>query len=1857
MSESTDDVVEPLRGDEEFVVWRLRRPDGLSAGLLVVPTGERPSFASLGPLEHAYSLRDELDPTWATQPLKLSHHGGKRALLLHDPGGVFLDSLLGRPMGVAVGLRLAVGVAKALGRFHARGFIHRDVKPANLIVESAKGEAWLTGFGLAWRLPRHRASLKPPEVSAGTLAYMAPEGTGRMNRSIDARSDLYSLGVTLYEMFVGALPFSATDPLEWVHCHIAREPIPPHERFQSVPQPVSRVVMKLLAKAPEERYQTAAGLEADLRRCLAEWVAHGEIKPFRLGAHDVSDRLFTPEKLYGREAEIDLLRGAFDRVVNHGQAEIVLVSGYSGVGKSSVVNELRKALISPRGLFASGKFDQYKRNVPYATIAQAFEGLVRTLLTQSDPELAVWRRALGEALGPNGQLIVNLIPEIELITGTFPSVPEFAPQEARIRFQRVFRKFLGVFARPEHPLVLFLDDLQWVDLATLELLKHLVTEPEVRHVLLVGAYRENELTASDAFALTLQEIRRAGAPVRQIVLKPLSSADVECLVLDALHCQTQDYQPLARLIHEKTGGNPFFAIQFLTTLAQEGWLTFDGSAGAWAWDLPRIHAQGFTDNVADLMASKLDRLPEPTQETLRRLACLGNCADPLILNAVLQGSEPTRALLWEAVRTGFIVELNGAYAFAHDRVQEAAYALIPEDLRPRLHLRIGRLLVTELTPKGIDDNIFDVVNQFNLGRELLSDPKEKEVVAELNLRAGKIAKASAAYASASVYLAVGMDLIGSNAWAERYELAFGLWLQRAESEYLTGNFEEAERLIAELLNEARSTVDKMAGYRLRILLHLMRAEYREAVDCGLACLRLVGVEMPVHPTRADVQAECDTIFRKLGDRSIESLLELPPMTDPEMQAAVEVLSTIAAAAFNTDVTLMYLFFCQMVSITLEYGTAGASTHGYAELGTILGPVFHRYADGYRFGKLACGLIEKYGFNTYKTKVYFCVQRSMLWTQPIGSAIDHIRLAIDAGVETHDLVFACFSWHHLITGLLLRGVHLDEVWREAQNGLGFILKAKFRDEDGIPWSQQQFILALRGETAPSADAVQVAYDEETFESQYAARKPFAVFHQWTLRLQRHYLFGEYEAAFRSARKARALLWSADQHIQAVDYRFYRALTAAALHETGETGARPELLADVQESLRAFREWAESCPTTFLDKYTALLAVMAGIEGRETDAMRLHEDAIRAARDQGFLQHEGVANELAAKFYLRHQFETIAAAYLQRARSCFAAWGATAKVRQLDRTYPQLQSESRVLAPSAALGAGNERFDVEAVVKASQALSGEMVLPRLVERLLRIALQHAGADRAVLIGVSGGEPKVEAEAVSRRDGVAVHLHQPAATTADLPETVLRYVARSRESVILDDALVSNRFAEDKYLRRGLSRSVLCLPLVKRAQLTGVLYLENRLTPHVFTPARLTVLRLLASQAAISLENARLYADLQRENLERKHAEAESHRQKTHLDELFELAPEAIVLSDVHARVVRVNREFTKLFGYTPEEAKGEDLAELIVPEEVRDDFEKKQALITVGRGIDAETVRRRKDGEKLIVSVVAAPVSLPGGQTGAYTIYRDITGRKRADEELRRREVDLRKAQAELAHVARVTTMGELAASIAHEVNQPITGVVINANACLRWLAGVKETSPNLREARETIQRILRDGKRAGEIIGRIRALFKKAETTRALLDLNESIQEVVVLARGEMDKRGVALRFELEPNLPAVVGDRVQLQQVMLNLILNAIEAMAGIEGRARELVLGTKQVAAKEAVQVTVRDSGPGIDPASLERVFAAFHTTKPGGLGMGLPISRSIVENHGGRLWAAARGDGPGATFQFTLPAGASADVPATKR
>ncbi|WP_338581786.1 AAA family ATPase [Pseudomonas sp. MAG733B] len=1691
-----------LWDDGERIFCReLRSGTGGDCSVLVArPAAAQPLPACLGRLTHEFALKDELDRSWAVRPLEMVREGGQMQLVLEDPGGEPLVQWLVAPMEISAFLHHAISVAVVLGKLHQRGLVHKDIKPSHILVNCADGQARLTGFGLASRLPRERQA---PETIAGTLAYMAPEQTGRMNRSIDSRSDLYSFGVTLYQMLTGSLPFTATDPIEWVHCHIAKKPQPPNSRVETVPEALSDIVMKLLAKTAEERYQTAAGIEHDLRRCLADWQNLGRINDFTLSEHGTSDRLLVPEKLYGREREVETLVAAFGRIVENGAPELVLVTGYSGIGKSSVVNELHKVLVPPRGIFASGKFDQYRRDIPYSTLVQAFQSLVRTLLGKNDTELAHWRDALQQALDANARLMTDLIPELKLIIGEPPAVPALDPQQAQRRFLLVFRRFIGVFARAEHPLALFLDDLQWLDAATLDLLEDLLTSPDMRHLMLVGAYRSNEVDVTHPLSSKLKAIRAAGGRVDEITLAPLAKAHIEQLIAEALHDEIAHIEPLAQLVLDKTAGNPFFVIQFLHALAEEQLLTFDHDARRWCWDPDRIHAKGYTDNIVDLMVDKLTRLSAETQQALQQLACLGNVATITALSTAMgMPKAQVRTVLWEAIRQELVERLEGAYGFVHDRIHEAAYSLIPRDSRAQAHLRTGRLLAAQTPAADLEAAIFEIVGQLNRGAALLTEQNERVQLAGFNLMAGQRAKASTAYASALNYLSTGAQLLDEDGWTHRHELMFALELNRAECEFLTGQLSVADERLTALSKRAATTIERADVACLQMDVYLLLDRSDGAVAVCLDYLRHVGIEWSAHPNDDEVRREYEQIGSLLGDRAIEDLIDLPLMKDATSLVTVNALGKLFAPALQTDFNLSCLSICKAISLSLEWGNCDASCVLYANLFRVAGRRFGDYQMGFRFGQLGCELIERRGLTRFEASTYLCFSCfAVRWMRPVAECRELLRRSFAAANRIGDLPYGAYAGNNLTADLLFAGEVLPDVQIEAERGLDYAKTVRFGLVVDFINTQLALIRMLRGLTTTFGRLDEGELNEPDTEAHLSSNPDLVLAEclYWVRKLQARYMADDPEAAMAAAAKAQQLLWVCQSFFEEAEFYFYDALARAAWCDSIPADEYGPHLGAMKDSHRQLQTWAQQCPDNFASRAALVGAEIARVEGRVVEAELLYEQAIDMAQNSGFIQIEALANELASRFYAARGLGKIARVYLQDARYGYLRWGADGKVRQLDAKYPSLRTEEHLLGSTTTMATAVEHLDLATVLKVSQALSGEIVLEKLIDTVMFTAIEQAGAERGLLILSTCAEHRIAAQ-VTTGDN-ATQLRDIPVSSQVLPESVLYQVLRTRESVVLDDAVTEAAFSTDPYIRQHRARSILCLPLMNQAKLTGALYLENNLTAGVFSPDRIAVLKLVASQAAISLENTRLYREV-------------------------------------------------------------------------------------------AERERR----------------------------YREV--------------------QTELSHANRVATMGQLVASIAHEVNQPIAAAILNANAAQRWL---NTEPPELDEVRHVLSRLILDANRAADVLGRIRQHIRKAPRQKGPVDINAAIGEMIEFSRSQIMKNGVALQTQLMDGLPLIEGDRVELQQVLLNLIMNALEAMSGTAQGERQLQIS---VAPGEAgyLRVSVSDSGPGFLVENTDQVFTSFYTTKPTGLGLGLSICRSIIEAHGGRLWASAN-QPCGATVQFTLP------------
>lgn len=1229
------------------------------------------------------------------------------------------------------------------------------------------------------------------------------------------------------------------------------------------------------------------------------------------------------------------------------------------------------------------------------------------------------------------------------------------------------------------------------------------------------------------------------------------------------------------------------------------------------------------------MVDKLSRLPGETQLALQQFACLGNLAGITTLSTVLAIAEKQVHMdLCEAVCQGLVERLESAYRFMHDRIQEAAYSMIPKAMRAEVHLRIGHVLVAR-TPAGKrEEAIFEIVNQLNRGAALITQQEERNQLAELNLMAGKRAKASAAYGSALTYLNFGLELLAENPWDRQHLVVFALELNRAECEFLTGQLSVADERLATLSNHAMTTVEHAIVACLHIDVCTTFGQSSRAIVVGLNCLRYFGIAWTPHPKHSEVRREYERIWSALGDRAIEDLIDLPLMEDSASLAAIDVLSKLTPPAVFTDENLASLMICKAISLSLERGNCDASCLAYVQLARIAGPRFGDYQAGFRFGRLGYDLVGRRGLKRFEARTFVCFAHFVMpWMEHVAACRDLLRRSFGEANRIGDPVFAVGASCHLNAAQLFAGEPLPEVQSEAERGLAFVDKARFGLD--LITTQLALMRMLRGLT-PTFGCLDDGQFSEHRTEYHLSSNPglaFAACWYWIRKLQARCIAADYVTALDAAAKAKALLWTTTSFFEEAEYYFYRALSHAGRFVSAPSGERPEHMNALTAHHRQLKVWAEHCPENFESRAALVGAEIARIEDRSFDAMRLYQLAIRSAHANGFWHVEALANEIAARFYAALEFEVIAEAYLQNARYCYLRWRADGKVRQLEQEYPHLRTGELAPGSTGTIATPVEHLDLATVIKVSQAVSGDIVLDKLIETVMRTAVEHAGAEQGLLIIPEDGEQRIAAEATTGGERVAVHLRDAPVTPAAMPESVLYYVLRTRESVILDDAVADSSFAADSYIRQHRARSILCLPLMNQAKLTGVLYFENNLATRVFTPARIAVLRLVASQAAILLEIARLYRDVA--------------KREEKIRRLVDANIIGIMFWDDEGEILEANDAFLRTVGYQRDDLVAGRLrwTDLTPPEWRERDKRALREIVETGRAQTFQKEYIKRDGSRVPVMLGAAAFETSRKEGVAFVL--DLTERKQAEEKVRESERLYREAQTELSHANRVATMGQLTASIAHEVNQPIAATITNAQAGLRWL---RAQPPNLNEVEQVLGRIIKDTNRAGDVLSGIRALVKKAPPQREPVDINKAILEIIELTRGEAWKHGASVQTHLADGLPLIEGDRVQLQQVLLNLCINAMEAMSGVSDGVREFVIRTKMADAG-CVLVAVSDSGPGFGPESAERVFTPFYTTKSTGLGMGLSICRSIIEAHGGQLWASENVP-RGAIFQFTVPA-----------
>ncbi len=1370
-----------------------------------------------------------------------------------------LESFPGRPLSEALGaplapdrfLAVAIPLAWAVARMHRSGLIHRDLKPVNVLVDPASHAVRLTGYGLAIRAALEPAAVRTAGRIEGTLTSMAPEQTGRLNRPVDHRADLYALGVIFYEMLTGALPCVGEDAAALIHCHLARRPEPPARLVAGLAAPLSDLVLKLLAKAPEDRYQAAAGVAADLARCLQLLETHGMIAAFPLGLHDVPERFALPRRLYGRAHEQADLLAAFDAVVDDGRTRGLLLGGVAGVGKSSLVEELRLPIAQRHGHLAAGKFAGPVRDVPFAAITQALRELTAQILAEPEARVASWRAAVLAALPETARLVTDLVPELTALIGQQPAVPPLPPADARHRFALTIRRFLGAIAQPDRPLVLFFDDLQWSDPADHVLIADLLIDPELRHVLIIGAYRSSEMGPDDPLWQEMERVREAAVVVRTLTLGPIAVADLAGLLGDAFRAEGPEVAALAALVHEKTAGNPFFARRLIGDLHDEGLIRFEPTEGAWRWDLARIRRRAIADNVAEMLIGQLRQLAQPDREALGLAACLGHEATLTELATVAGCDDQATSLALEAAsQRGLVVHVGTSITFTHDRIREAAVELVSAARCTEANLVLGRSLLAR-DDATLELRLFEAARRMNTGAALIDDPDERERAASVNLRAGRRAKNAAAFDAARGYLVAGLDFLKPDAWATQPAATTALRLELAEVDALLGRFDDAERTLDEVRGRATERLDRAAAELIAIELRIRSGDLAgalEAVHLGLATL---GHPLPAKPDEGHVAAEIRRALAALGERSDLAVLALPPVCDPAIEMTMALLAAALPVAYFTHPAMHDLIGVRIARLSLEHGLGGPSGVGLVLLGMALGVHQGRYLEGDRFARLAIALAEQRGADAYQGKV-FSIAASFVsfWVRPFEEDFALLLRARAAALEAGDAAYRCYIASQQAFVLLLTGAPLADVQRQAvrlaEEGrrIGFAAMAPVVD------TLRHYLATLTGEPSD-------------FAGPPALTLPFTHALDQILRLEARFLLDDVDGALAAAEAAKPLLWAVAAQKPLIIYHVYRALALARSLDAPGGADRAARLAELGEIAARLGSWAGNCPANFAARHDLVAAELARHEGRDVDAMRGFERAIAAARGQHDLQLELVGHLLASRHYRSLGLALPAAAGQAAARRAAERWGAHALVARLgapsEREPGGADHRTTVSLPA-------DHLDVLAVVKASHVLAGEIVLDRLAEALMTIMLEQAGAERGWLFRARGESLVLIAEA-DAGPAIAVRL-QPG--PAAVPQAIIDVARRTRQPVAVDDPAAEGRFAGDPYFASHRPRAVLCLPMVRQGQLAGLLYLENNLTPGAFSAEKLTVLELLAAQAAISLENARIYeAEAERARVEAREA----------------------------------------------------------------------------------------------------------------------------------------------------------------------------------------------------------------------------------------------------------------------------------------------------------------------------------------------------------------------------------------------------
>ena len=1409
------------------------------------------------------------------------------AFIVEEVEGILLKKYLTKhqPMAVEKFIHIAIQLVSAVNDLHKAGLTHGGLTPQTIIIDPEPGHVCINDFAfelIPYNKPGSFDSKNkaPINLTEAYLPYISPEQTGRMNRDVDFRTDFYSLGIIFYELLTGILPFTGERPMELIHAHMARNPIPPSAIREEIGGPLSEIITKLLSKSPKNRYQSAYGLKSDLLQCLEKDISNNRKTPFQPARHDISERFRLTDRMYGREIEMAMLVDEFERV-SRNKLGITMIAGYSGVGKSRLVAEIQNYIINKGGNFISGKYEQFSQDIPYSGLIQAFGEIIKQILTESTAHINNWRQNLTAALGANAQVIIDVIPEVELIIGKQPPVLELSPTEAQNRFQMVFEKFLQVFATTEHPLTLFIDNMQWADPAGLRLMEAFFTGTKTQNFYFIGAYRNNESSDSHPLFASLKAIKNKGVPVQTITLKPISETHVCHLISDTLQENLSHVKLLAQIVHDKTRGNPFFIRQFLETLNADGFLSYDYENGRWQWDIEKITTQSITDNVVDFMSAKVLKLSDNSQQILQLASCIGNPFD-LSLLAMVAKKPPTEIIgdLREAIGLGLVrarsdvhrhmnkltsdppeAQLNQgddiSFEFLHDKIMQAVYAFIPDAQKNKLHLQIGRLILKNTDPADLPIRIFPIVSHFNYGKHLLTKKADQTQLARLNLIAGKKAKDAAAHDQALNYLETGEKLLPKNSWYDHYELTFDIKKHQMECAYLLHHFDMAENLFQVLLDRVASDEDKARIYNQKMIMLAGLAKHEDALKIGATGLRLLKVKLPKRAGKLDVLNTIFALKLRLYHKDIDTLLELPEISDSRLLLILKMMMNVSLSAYFCQPYLASYLALNIFKMTLKHGNSDVSPFAYVIYGSALCAIFKDYETGHKFGKLALKANDRFGGPQMTSKVLLYYGNAInIWHSHMRQGIDSTRTGIKSALETGDFNYAIYHIQMLIVFMLAGGKPLDEVAEECDRYYEFVEQSQDIGALNYLISVRQFIKCLIGMTYDHFSLTDDRFDEiQHIKNMEKDDIKIILCRHYLIKMRLLYIMGDFDGALIAANKCAALKHYHIGTIIIPEYYFYHCLVLTAIYPSVSKPRQIFYRKRIKTFCRRLKQLSSQCPENFEDKYLLAEAEYAKITGRDRQAFTFYHRAIKCAKTDGFTQNNAIANEAAAKFYISKGFDDIAKPFMTRARQSYRHWGAATKVDLLEKHFSTFlldESNGKSLP-------GKQHLDYNTIVNALQMISTEIILEDLLKNLMKIVLENAGARKVQFLTIKSNQMFLEAQHNIDYEDTIVYKSLPAENRIDLFLPVLNYVKRTKTYMALDDAGSEGDFTQHAYVLKYQPKSVLCLPVLRHSQLVALLYLENNITPAVFTPDRIKVLIFLASQAAISLENARLYENV--------------------------------------------------------------------------------------------------------------------------------------------------------------------------------------------------------------------------------------------------------------------------------------------------------------------------------------------------------------------------------------------------------------